>query len=423
MIYDIPMAFHNEDGSYYVPNNYNGQWRGPLLLYNILALSLNIPSLYVLEAIGFDAAIDRAASLLGITSQAQINRLFPRVYPLGLGITSVSPAQMARAFAIFGNQGRDVSLIAIRTIEDRNGRVIYDVEREVRQRQRRLENNGQVISPQNAYAMTRIMEFGITIGTLGSSTNWGGKFTYRDENGRSFRMPAAGKTGTTQNWSDAWAVGYTPYYTTAIWYGFDKPGNSLGINQTGAQLAGPVWGDYMSEIHNGLPQKSFIRPTGVYDAAVCRRSGLLPTESCNEGVIYLTFIDGTIPARYCDMHGAVSTFTGTSLPSASSLFSTFDTSFLDNHMIQLDWDFLNDLLNPPSLNIPQNDYIFSPVPYEEIPYNIPGDNQNNSSSSSPVVIPDAPVIFIPREDEDEVPVESDYDFEGDDTLPPWDLMG
>jgi len=330
LINDAPMAFHNEDGTYYVPNNYGGKWRGPLLLYTALALSLNIPALQVLETIGFDAAINRSAALLDITDPAQIRRIFPRYYPMGLGIISVSPLQMARAFAVFANQGRNVSPIAIRTVEDRNGRVVFDIERETRQRQRRLANNGQVVSPQNAYVMTRLMEFVVTGGTLAYGTSSGSKLTYKNSDGKTFRMPLAGKSGTTQNWSDAWVVGYTPYYTTAMWYGFDKPGNSLGISQTGEMLTSPLWGNYMRDIHNGLPQKSFTRPSGVSDASVCRASGLLGTEACPQ-TIYLPFLSGTVPSRYCDMHGAGAT---SRFPSTTSMrineLGDIDTSFLDN---------------------------------------------------------------------------------------------
>jgi len=155
LIYDIPMVFHNEDGTPYIPLNFRGEWKGSTLLYNALAQSMNVPSLKVLDVIGFDAAIDRAAALLDITDSAQIRRTFPRVYPLGLGINTTSPLRMARAYAVFANQGRAVTPIAIRTIEDRNGRVVFDVERDTRQRQRR---NPQVVSPQNAYVMTRILE-------------------------------------------------------------------------------------------------------------------------------------------------------------------------------------------------------------------------------------------------------------------------
>ncbi|MDR0464988.1 MAG: PBP1A family penicillin-binding protein [Treponema sp.] len=377
MIYDSPMAFHNEDGTPYIPSNYGGAWRGPMLLYNVLSQSLNIPSLHILERTGFDAAISRAAALLGITNEAQIRRLFPRVYPLGLGITSVSPLQMARGYAIFANQGRDVTPIAIRTIEDRNGRVIFDPERDVRQQQRRMANNGQVISPQNAFIMTRLLEFGISVGILGYGTGYGSKFTYRDDEGRTFRMPMGGKTGTTQNWADAWAVGSSPYYTTAMWYGFDKPGNSLGVNQTGAILTGPSWGDYMRDIHRGLPQKNFIRPSGIVDAVVCRTSGLLVTEHCNQGVIGLPFYEGTVPGRYCDMHGS-SQYSGPRLPASTAPYGDMD-SFLDGIRLELDWDLFPELQQQPQNN--QN--------YNQIP------NRYSVPDYDPFQGLDFPVLTVP----------------------------
>jgi penicillin-binding protein 1A len=221
---------------------------------------------------------------------------------MGLGIISVAPIQMARAFAVFANQGRDVTPIAIRSVEDRNGRVLLDIERDVRLNQRRMGDNIQVVSPQNAYMMTSLLKKTVEAGTLTSGTNSGSKLAYRDEKGARYRIPSAGKTGTTQNWSDAWTVGYTPYYTTAIWFGFDKPGNSLGLSLTGATLAGPVWGDYMREIHTGLPMKDFIRPSsGLVDVTVCSESGQLKTNACPGGVT-LTFLAGTQPTTYCDMH-------------------------------------------------------------------------------------------------------------------------
>jgi penicillin-binding protein 1A len=304
LIYDVPVVFHNEDGTPYIPLNFKGEWKGSLLLYDALAQSMNVASLKVLDTIGFDAAIDRAAALLDITDPEQIRNTFPRVYPLGLGIISASPLRMARAFSVFANQGRDVSPIAIRAVEDRNGRIVLDTERDVRVRQQRMGEAVQVISPQNAYVMTSMLKKTVEAGTLAHGAGWGSKFTFRDEKGNRFRMPAAGKTGTPQNWSDAWAVGYTPYYTTAIWFGFDRPGNSLGVNLTGATLAGPVWGDYMREIHQGLAYRDFIRPsTGIVEVTVCAKSGLLKTAACNEGEVTLPFLEGTQPRGYCTMHG------------------------------------------------------------------------------------------------------------------------
>jgi len=302
LIYDIPVVFHNEDGTPYLPQNFRGEWKGPVLLYDALSHSMNVPSLKILDFIGFDAAINRAAELFGISDRDQIRKIFPRVYPLGLGIISASPLRMARAFAVFGNQGREVTPVAIRYVEDRTGRMVeLDIDRNPRLQRK---GNQQVISPQNAYIMSKILEKTVEEGSLANGAGWGSKFTFKDENGKSFRMPVAGKTGTPQNWSDAWAVGYSPYYTTAIWFGFDKPGNSLGVELTGSTLAGPVWGDYMRVIHQGLPRREFVRPaTGIVDVTVCAKSGLLKTAACNQGEVTLPFLTGTQPAEYCDMHG------------------------------------------------------------------------------------------------------------------------
>jgi penicillin-binding protein 1A len=315
LIYDIPIVFHNEDGTPYIPLNFRGEWKGSVLLYDALAQSMNVPSLKVLDGIGFDAAIDRASKLMGITDPDIIRRTFPRVYPMGLGIISVAPIQMARAFATFANQGKEVLPIAIRAVENRNGKIIIDNERDIRARQQEKSKDIQVISPQNAYVMVNMLKKTVEVGTLRSGSGYGSKFTFTGADGKNFRMPAAGKTGTTQNWSDAWAVGFTPYYTTAIWFGFDKPGNSLGLNLTGATLAGPVWGDYMHDIHVGLPMKNFVRPaTGVVDVTVCAKSGLIPTAACNEGRVTLTFLSGTQPGRYCDIHGSGSPVAGITPP-------------------------------------------------------------------------------------------------------------
>jgi penicillin-binding protein 1A len=303
VISDLPIVFYNEDGTPYMPLNFLGKWNGSVLVFDALAQSMNVASIRVLDGIGFDAAIDRASSLLGYTDPDDIRRRFPRVYPLGLGIISTSPLKMARAFSIFANLGHEVTPISIRSIEDRNGRIILDIEREVRQEQRRKGNAVQVISPQNAYVMTSMLKKTVERpgGTLYNPSGWGSKFTFKDANGKTFKMPMAGKTGTPQNWSDAWTIGYSPYYTTAIWFGFDKPGNSLGLTLTGSTLAGPVWADYMREIHQGLPYRDFLRPaTGLIDVTVCIKSGLLKTPSCTNGDVTLTFLEGTQPLHFCE---------------------------------------------------------------------------------------------------------------------------
>jgi penicillin-binding protein 1A len=445
LIYDVPIVFHNEDGTPYIPLNFRGEWKGSVLLYDALAHSMNVPSLKILDAIGFDAAIDRASVLLDVTDPVQIRRIFPRVYPLGLGIISSSPLRMARAFAVFGNQGRSVNPIAIRTVEDRNGRVVFDVERDLRQRQRRMGESIQVISPQNAYIMTKIMEKTVEEGSLANGAGWGAKFTFRDENDRSFKIPVAGKTGTPQNWSDAWAVGYSPYYTTAVWFGFDKPGNSLGVELTGSTLAGPVWGDYMREVHRGLPRKNFTRPSsGIIDVTVCAKSGLLKTGACNQGEVTLPFLDGTQPAQYCELHGNMSPYETRIPVSTVPLVGIDEAAFLDSLVMpQLPFDLLPELRENPSQSNRNNNRNQSgnrnqnntrtpagrgsannrnPPPAFNNPYlddeppvnNAPPGNAPNRNRGEPAVFPDTVFQFVPEEDEEA----ADYD----DELPSWNPL-
>jgi penicillin-binding protein 1A len=292
MIYDSPKVFWNDDGSPYMPANFKGEWKGPVLVREALARSMNIPSLEVLEMVGFNSAIKTASSLLGITAPEQVARIFPRKYPLGLGIISVAPIQMARAFAAFANQGREVVPIGVRYIENRNGAIILEPEKELRERQRDKGQAAQLVSSQTAYIMTNILQSTIDWGTLAGARNRVGGFN---------NMPMAGKTGTTQNWSDIWTVGYSPYYTTAVWFGFDQPGNSLGVSQTGAVSAGPVWGNFMKFIHKNLEPRPFPRPEGIVDVSVTSRSGLLPPPGYEGRVTKEVFIIGTEPRRFDDL--------------------------------------------------------------------------------------------------------------------------
>ena len=303
MIYDAPTIFYNDDGTPYIPLNFKGEWMGTVLAWQALARSMNVPSVKVLETVGFDAAIERAAALLGVTDPKEIQRTFPRLYPLGLGIIGVSPLQMARAFSVFANGGKAITPIAIRYVEDRNGNIILEPEKDVREQLRSMGSSIQLISPQNAAIMTDMLKRVVASGTLAGASGSGSSMKQKGEKGNSSSIPLAGKTGTTGNWADAWTVGFSPYYTAAIWFGFDKPGNSLGVEQTGATIAAPIWADYMRDIHKGLEYKDFPSPqSGVSNVSVCAVSGLLPTEFCDEGKVNLLYLDGTQPVKSCDLH-------------------------------------------------------------------------------------------------------------------------
>ncbi len=303
LIYDAPVIFYTQDGTPYMPLNFKGEWKGPVLLWYALAKSMNIPSLKVLDGIGFDAAISRAAALLDITDPAEIRSTFPRVYPLGLGVIGVTPLKMARAFSVFANGGKAVTPMAIRSVEDRQGRPVLEPEKEIRTKQAQKGSANQIISPQNAAIMVDMLQRAVQLGTLAGQTSSGTIFKQSSGSGVSYTIPAGGKTGTTQNWADAWTVGFTPYMTTAIWFGFDRPGNSLGVEQTGALLAGTIWSNYMRDIHKGLPFKDFPKPqSGLARMTVCAVSGQVLTPLCNEGSVNLLFLDGTQPVTPCEIH-------------------------------------------------------------------------------------------------------------------------
>ena len=111
---------------------------------------------------------------------------------------------------------------------------------------------------------------------------------------------AAGKTGTTNNYRDAWFVGYTPRLTTAIWVGYDKMGLSLGIGQAGGGVAAPIWGRYMKKILEGTPNLGFPTYAHLIDQEVCAKSGLLPGPNCKR-TYHEQFIKGRVPTKECDV--------------------------------------------------------------------------------------------------------------------------
>ncbi len=290
MLPDRPVVFFNPDGTVYRPYDYLGQWQGRVSLRWALQDSINVPSLEVLQGVGFDKAVNRAARLLGMEKKKNSNHYFPHLWPLGLGITPLAPINMARAYATFPNQGREVDPIAIKYVQDRmNGNIVLQPERDLREKQKHMGSRLQIMSPQAAYIMVDLLKSVVTAGTL-----WQTPFDVHGFDG----MPMAGKTGTTQNWSDAWTVGFSPYYTTAVWFGFDQRGGSLGLGQTGATAAGPVWAHFMKHADTGLPVIKFTKPaTGLVTVRVDCNSGKLPTKysSCTKDEI---FIAGTEPRRF-----------------------------------------------------------------------------------------------------------------------------
>ena len=303
LIYDAPVIFWNDDGTPYTPQNYRGEWKGKVFARQALARSMNVPSLRILERVGFSSALETARLLLGIPAGDMIERNLVRRYPVGLGVVEVSPLEMARAFSVFPNKGSVVEPLAVRYITDRNGRVISEPEKK---HLRAIHANPQsVISEQTAYIMANMLQSTTRSGTLAYAVG-----NAQPPDG----IAIAGKTGTTQNWADAWTVGFTPYVTSAVWFGFDKGGfNSLGTNQTGAVTAGPVWAQFMRDIHSGLPPRSFARPQqGITWQTVTANNGLLPPADYAGRVLDEVFLVGTTPTEF-DVSSSVENYRQASL--------------------------------------------------------------------------------------------------------------
>ena len=361
IISDTPVVFHTADGKPYIPQNFQGEWLGNVPLYYALKTSMNVPSLKILDKIGFEDAINRAVSLLGIPKEELNSRGFVPGYPIGLGVCSVRPIELARAYAVIANGGKAVTPMAIRTVEDKNGNVIMNPEREIRENQQSKGEAAQVIPAQTAFVMTKILEQTVQSGTLWRQ-KW--KFTYKGENGKEYDMPVAGKTGTTQNWADAWTSGFSPYYTSTFWFGFDRPGQSLGLKITGATLAGFAWGDYMREIHQNLIAKDFPQPLeGVIQATVCSDSGEIPTPGCEGHLTTQWYLEGTQPTQMCHIHSStsnsflsISRLKNEMYKSGQHLTETFDTTPLKINL---------DFLKPGYENSDKKEEIISEIPQTE----------------------------------------------------------
>lgn len=191
-----------------------------------------------------------------------INSELPNVLSLALGVGEVSPLEMTSAFGVFPNEGIWVEPHAILKIEDRYGNIIEDVIPETR----------EAISEGVAYIMSDMMEDVVNDGTASSIRGF-------------FNRPAAGKTGTTQDYTDAWFVGFTPQLVAGCWLGFDDPrikfGGSYG---QGGRAAAPIWGRFMKYVYDDnettMPLAYFEMPPEVMEANICTVTGLLANETC-----------------------------------------------------------------------------------------------------------------------------------------------
>src|SRR5215813_5269665 len=179
---------------------------------------------------------------------------------------------MVRDYGAFPNQGTLVQPTLLRRIEDRRGRVIYEAKSEAH----------AVLSPQVAFLMTSMLMDVVNRGT-GAGVRYDG-----------FELPAGGKTGTTNDFKDAWFIGFTPEVITGVWIGYDQP-REIAQRAYGARLAVPLWTSFMKQLR--LSGKTFLRPPGIVEELICSHSGLLPGPECEKVLEY--FSESNTPQQVC----------------------------------------------------------------------------------------------------------------------------
>jgi len=285
-VLDSPIVYLDMEGSDWMPENYEGEYYGSVRIRRALEKSINVVSIRIAEAIGIDAVIDYYARLLRFNNDEKKARI-PRNFSIALGTLEVSPFEITRAYAIIANGGRDVIPFSVRYIKDRNGNILENREQEINAILAEKSRDGtiQIIRPETAQVMISLMRSVISSGTA--------RHAYP---GR----PVAGKTGTTNNWKDAWFIGFTANLTTGIWMGYDKMGLSLGTGQAAAGIVAPVWGNYMRAALVNDPAMEFPVYAGLQQINVCANSGLLPGPQCREQISEI-FIPEFVPDRECDL--------------------------------------------------------------------------------------------------------------------------
>ncbi len=281
MIMDAPIAFPMGE-RYWTPANSSGEFLGSISMKRALRSSVNIVSVRILEALGVGNAIRYIAPIFGADPDNYPQRMFNADFTMALGTGLFSPLEVATAYAVFANQGKEVNPIIVRCVTDRYGVVIDDFEQELQNKIAIAGGQKQVISPQVAYVITDMLQNN-SITTVGRA---------------GFRGTYAGKTGTSSDFKDAWFMGYTPDVVTGVWVGFDDFGMSLGRNKFGGNVSAPIWGAYMKEAMEGQPRATFRAPRGIGGATVCAESGMLPSSACWSTMREI-FISGAVPISVC----------------------------------------------------------------------------------------------------------------------------
>ncbi len=290
VIFDAPYVEEIGD-TVWAPKNFGGTFAGPVTLRDALRRSINIVAVKLGREVGLET-VAQYARRLGIETP------IPRVPATAIGAASVIPLQMAEAYTAFANHGVRVRPRGILRVEDAEGNVLWETEPE----------RDAVLDPLTAAVVTDILRQ-VVDGPGGTAVS---AVRGRGENHiLPYDVPAAGKTGTTNDYTDVWFVGFTPDLLAAVWFGLDRPTTILP-NATGGGHAAPVWGQFMRSVYvseDSLPPlrplpEPWTMPTELRALEIDAETGLLATEWCplDRSRVYTEyFLPGTQPTETCEL--------------------------------------------------------------------------------------------------------------------------
>jgi len=256
-----------------------------MTMRSALRMSSNRAAVQMLRTVGIQKAVDYADKL-------SVGKP-PAVPSLALGASDVTLAALTAAYGAFANGGMVRTPVLIRRVEDSEGVVLFED----------AGKSHRAVSEATAFLMSSMLQDVINSGTA-----------YRARQG-GFALPAAGKTGTTNDYNDAWFIGYTPHVVTGVWVGFDQP-KTISSGGYAGELAVPIWASFMKSATRGHKPDWFDRPSNVVGLNVCRISGQLPAGGCDHvqvvnrdglvedrSMIYTEyFVRGTQPDTVCPLH-------------------------------------------------------------------------------------------------------------------------
>ncbi len=267
---DSPISLDQVSGETWTPQNYDMKFQGEMPMRKALYQSRNLAAIRTGLAVGSDAVISMARRF-GITTPIPP---YPSIF---IGSADTYPLQMIGAYSVFANLGLRTTPHSISKVENAQGKVVWkpDLVREA------------VLSPEESWLMVNMMKDVVIRGTGARVWSSG------------FRVPAGGKTGTTNDGADVWFIGYTADLVAGVWMGFDKP-QKIKANAQGGELAVPAWAAFMTEVYRRKPQPpDWPRPDGVVVREIDLATGRLANSSCTGNIATEFFVQGYEPTKTC----------------------------------------------------------------------------------------------------------------------------